>query len=148
LTVSAGVTLGEKLRFPAEKILSGFDWTQDHPIVDACREQAKGEPPRDVSTREAAAVLRAIRPAAGYFGASQNGLISVGDDGSLRFEPSVDGRHTYLTFDESQAERLREAYFELVSAMPAARESPDFLKKQIEEEKQEELKKKQQKPIG
>ncbi len=144
--IAVGAALGEKPRFPGEKILAGFDWTEDHPIVDAYRECT--EPVRDPSTRESAAVLHAVRPEAGYFAESRTGVISVGGDGNLRFEHSADGGHLYLTFDESQAGRLRETYVELVSGMPAARELPAFLKRFIERRKQRELPKQQQPPKG
>lgn len=141
--VTVGTTLGEKLRFPGETMLAGFDWAENHPLVDGYGESP--ESPRDVSTREAAAILHAVRPEAGYFGRSQPGVISVGEDGGLRFEASLGGKHRYLTFDEAQADHLRQTYVELVTAMPAARELPRFLKKRLEEEKQEELEKKLQK---
>ena len=139
---AVGAALGEKVGFPGEQLIAGFDWTENHPIVDAFREYV--EPPRDISTRESAAVLHAVRPESGYFAESQAGIITVGEDGSLGFKTATDGRHAYLMFDESQAGRLREIYPELVSARPAARKLPDFLQRRLEREKQEELKKQQE----
>ena len=66
------------------------------------------------------------------------------DDGRTRFTPSADGKHRYLTLDPTKKDQIVKTYTEIVSAEPAPRELPRFLKKLIEDEKKKEEEKKQE----
>lgn len=132
--VIVGASLAEDLTFPGDALAGGCDWTENHPIVEAYL--AAGAKP-EISAREAAVVLHAIRPDEGYFTESEAGNATVGADGSVTFEPGAAGRCRYLKFDPAQADAVQSTLVELVTARPAARELPDFLKRFIEREKKE-----------
>ncbi len=130
--VAAGREIGEAVLYPAASIERDFAWASHHPIVDAYR--AAGPMPYDAPTWALAPVLYSARSGHGYFQLSEPGTIVVNEDGRTGFTPSAGGRHRYLVLDASARERVLQAYIELVSAQPAPREIPDFIKRQIEED--------------
>ncbi len=140
--VAVGPDIGKQLLYPATSIENDFGWTAMHPIVDAYR--AFRPMPYDAPTTAMAAALYAVRPDEGYFQASEPGTITVLDDGRTRFTPSADGKHRYLTLDPTKKDQIVKTYTEIVSAEPAPRELPRFLKKLIEDEKKKEEEKKQE----
>jgi hypothetical protein len=134
--VASGAEVGAELLYPAASIEHDFGWAENHPIVDAYR--AHQEMPYDAPTWDMTAALYAVRPDEGYFRRSEPGTIRVLDDGRTEFTPSPDGAHRYLILEPAQKECIVEAYVDLLSAMPAPRELPRFLKRLIEQEKKEE----------
>jgi inosine-uridine nucleoside N-ribohydrolase len=139
---AVGPEVGEQLLYPASSIENDFGWTTKHPIVDAYR--AFRPMPYDAPTTAMAAALFAVRPDEGYFQVSEPGTITVLDDGRTRFTPSSGGMHHYLTLDPAKKEQIIKTYTEIVSAEPAPRDLPRFLKRLLEEEKKKEEEKKQQ----
>jgi len=135
--VTIGRAAGEALTLDRKTLATDVKWAERHPIVDAHR--AGPSSSSTVSTREAAAALYAVRPKAGYYQESEPGLVSVGADGALSFEPTAEGRHRRLGLASSNSEALRQLYADLISGQPSAREMPEFLKKFIEREKQKAL---------
>ena len=142
--VAVGQEIGDAVRFPASALDTQFDWTDKHPVIDAYR--AAGKMPYDASTWALAAALYSVRPDDGYFKRSEPGEIAIGDDGRASFTPGGHGRHRYLIFVPGQKPCIEDAYVELVSAEPAARELPGFLKRIIEEQKKEEEEKAAKEP--
>jgi inosine-uridine nucleoside N-ribohydrolase len=140
--VAVGPEIGEQLLYPAASIENDFGWTTKHPIVDAYR--AFRPMPYDAPTTAMAAALYAVRPDEGYFQVSEPGTITVLDDGRTRFTPTADGKHRYLTLNPDKKEQIVKTYTEVVSAQPAPRDLPRFLKKLLEEEKKKEEEKKQE----
>ena len=138
--VAVGWEIGEAVPFPASVFETQFDWTEKHPVIDAYR--AAGEMPYDAPAWALATVLYAIRPDEGYFKRSEPGEISIDGEGRAKFTPGGHGRHRYLIYDPGQQPCVDDAYVELVSAEPAARELPGFLKRLLEEEKKKEEEKK------
>jgi hypothetical protein len=137
--VAAGMEIGAGLPYPGSSITNDFGWAEHHPIVDAYK--AYRPMPYDAPSAALAAALYAVRPEAGYFRLSAPGVIRVSSDGKTSFSESADGRHRYLIADPAQKEAIVETYTKTVSAMPAPRELPNFLKRLIEQEKKEEEKK-------
>ncbi len=140
--VASGYEIGEALLYPAASIEKDFAWAENHPVVDAYR--AYKAMPHDTPTWDLSAVLYAVRPDQGYFKLSEPGTISVFDDGRTKFTPAPNGQHRYLILDPVQKERIIQTYTEWVSAQPAPREMPRFLKRLLEEEKKKEQEKLQQ----
>jgi inosine-uridine nucleoside N-ribohydrolase len=136
--VAAGMEIG--LLYPASSIQNDFGWAENHPVVDAYK--AYRPMPYDAPTTAMAAALYAVRPEAGYFRLSEPGVIRVSSDGKTHFSEAADGRHRYLIADPAQKEAILEICTKTISAMPAPRELPNFLKRLIEQEKKEEEEKK------
>ncbi len=134
--VASGVEVGDALHFPGESIEQDFGWAEHHPIVDAYR--AYNKMPYDTPSWDITAALYAVRPGDGYFSLSMPGTIAVLDDGRTEFGPSPSGKHRYLLLDESQRDRIVQTFREIISAQPAPRELPGFVRRAIaEREKQE-----------
>ena len=138
--VAAGTEIGADVLYPASSIANDFGWAENHPIVDAYK--AYRPMPYDAPSTAMAAALYAVRPEAGYFRLSEPGVIRVSSDGKTHFSEAADGRHRYLIADPAQKEAILEICTKTVSAMPAPRELPNFLKRLIEEEKKKEEEKK------
>ena len=67
------------------------------------------------------AALYAVRPQTGLLGLSQAGKIAVDGKGVTTFSPDPAGKHRYLTADDAQRARVREAISMLVSQPPQAK---------------------------
>jgi inosine-uridine nucleoside N-ribohydrolase len=138
--VAVSSEVGEQARFPGAVIEKGFPWAPSHPIIDAYK--AFQPMPYDAPTTSLAAALYAVRPEEGYFQLSEPGTITVAEDGGTKFTPSADGKHRYLTLDPAKQELVVKTYADIVSAEPAPRELPRFLRRLLEEEKKKEEEKK------
>jgi hypothetical protein len=114
------------LRFPAEV---EYGWTDNHPVDDALR--ASGG---DGETSALAAALYAVRPQMEGFELSEPGRIVVDDGGQIRLEGAPSGQHHLLGAEDETLLRL---YREIITAEPAPREPPDFIKRAVEQEKEE-----------
>jgi len=134
--VASGAEIGAELLYPGASIEHDFGWTEHHPLVDAYR--AHQEMPYDAPTWDMTSALYAVRPDEGYFRLSEPGTIRVLDDGLTEFTPSADGKHRHLILEPAQKECVVEAYVDIVSAMPAPRELPRFLRRLLEQRKKEE----------
>jgi hypothetical protein len=64
-------------------------------------------------------VLYAVRPDRGYFGLSAPGQVTVEVDGFTRFTPTPEGRDRFLTLNDVQAARVKEALVQLASQPPS-----------------------------
>ncbi len=115
--VTSAFDIGESIAYPAQNIGADFAYRAHHPLVDAYR--AYKPMPYDEPLWDPTAVLYAVRPDSGYFGTSPGGQISVDDQGVTTFTPGESGRQRYLTADDAQRARVREAISMLVSEPPA-----------------------------
>jgi inosine-uridine nucleoside N-ribohydrolase len=111
--VASGFEIGRFIKYPARSIENDFAWTPRSPVVDGYRAYMKM--PYDRETWDLTAALYAVRPEAGYFGLSQPGTIIVGQKGETSFAPSPQGRHRYLTVDDTQRARILEAFLYLAT---------------------------------
>lgn len=117
--VAVGTEVGAALPYPAASIEADFAWAPVHPVVDAYR--VFKTMPYDAPASALAAALFAAHPGDGYFGISEPGTITVGDDGRTTFTPGPEGRHRHLIADPAQKDRVIKTYRDLVSARPAPR---------------------------
>lgn len=114
--VASGFEIGLAIQYPAVSIERDYAYVEHHPLREAYT--LYGKMPYDRPTWDLTSVLYAVRPDRGYFGVSEPGTISVDDQQLTRFKPSGDGRHRYLTVDEQQIVRVREALVQLASQPP------------------------------
>ncbi len=138
--VASGVEIGDALRFPGESIENDFGWAENHPIADAYR--AFKQMPYDTPSWDITAALYAVAPDENFFSSSEPGTIEVLDDGRTQFKPSHAGKHRFLILEESQKERIIQTFRETISAQPAPRELPGFLRRLIAEREKKEAEEK------
>ncbi len=115
--VTSAFDIGESIQYPAASIAADFRYQPHHPLADAYR--AYRPMPYDEPLWDPTAALYAVRPDEGYFGLSPNGQIAVDAAGKTTFAPSDSGKQRYLTVDNAQRARVREAISMLVSEPPA-----------------------------
>jgi len=115
--VAVGTEVGAAVPYPARSIEQDFAWATAHPVVEAYR--ANQVMPYDAPSQAVIAALYAANTSEDYFRLSEPGIITVGDDGTTRFSPSVGGKHRYLMVDLSQKERIAKAFTALASAKPS-----------------------------
>jgi hypothetical protein len=112
----SGFEIGIALPFPAMSIARDFAYVAHHPAAEAyC---LYNPPPHERPTWDLTSVLYAVLPDRGYFGLSPAGRVEVQADGFTRFEPAADGRDHFLTLNEQQVIRTREALVQLASQPP------------------------------
>ena len=114
----SGYEIGAAIKYPAVSIQRDFRYTQHHPLREAYELYRKM--PYDRETWDLTSVLFAVRPDRGYFGLSPRGTIHVDDRKVTQLTPQSDGTHWYLTVDEEQIVRVREALVGLASQPPEA----------------------------
>jgi inosine-uridine nucleoside N-ribohydrolase len=117
--VASGFEIGLAIQFPAVAVERDFRYVIHHPLREAYG--VFMEMPYDRPTWDLTSVLYAVRPDRGYFGLSEPGTIRVDEQGLTRFSASAGGRHRYLTVDDHQIVRAREALVQLASQPPEKR---------------------------
>ena len=114
--VTSGFDIGESIRYPAASLGADFRYLREHPLADAYR--AYRRMPYDEPLWDPTAALYGVRSDRGYFNLSPPGNISVDDKGNTTFTPSQGGKQRYLTVDDVQRARVREAISLLISEPP------------------------------
>lgn len=114
--VWSGFEIGIAVPYPAISIDRDFAYVQHHPAAEAYR--LYNPPPHERPTWDLTSALYAVMADRSYFGLSQPGRVTVEPDGFTRFTPEPNGRDRYLTLEEAQKPRLREALVELASQPP------------------------------
>ncbi len=106
--------VGKAIPFPASAVEKDFPAnTPDHPVAAAYA--AWQAMPYAAPTTALAAALYATRQKETYFKA-ETGTVSVGADGKVSFVASASGKHTQLSVDPAQRDKVLAAYVELVTA--------------------------------
>jgi purine nucleosidase len=114
--VWSGFEIGIAVPYPAVSIERDFAYVPHHPAAEAyC---LYNPPPHERPTWDLTSVLYAVRPDRGYFGLSSPGQVTVEKDGFTRFTPAPGGRDRFLTLNDIQAARVKEALVQLASQPP------------------------------
>lgn len=132
--VAVGSEIAEQVTFPYASLDKDFAWSPAHPVVDAVR--AGSPQPKDIPALTPSAALFAVRPDAGLFQRSAPGTITVDDSGATHYSASASGKHTYLTVDPAQREKIQATFVELASAKPVPRQ-PRFRPNQQQQQQQQ-----------
>lgn len=115
--VWSGFEIGIAATYPHRSIERDYNYVKHHPLKEAYT--LYEPPPHDRPTWDLTSVLAVVWPDRGYFGMSEPGTVVVDDDGFTRFEPSDDGKHRFLKFDnDAMIARVREAMVQLCSEPP------------------------------
>ncbi|QDV32849.1 nucleoside hydrolase [Tautonia plasticadhaerens] len=118
--VFSGFEVGNAITYPAASIERDFSYVDRHPIAEAY--QGYEPTPHERPTWDLTSVLYGVEPDRGYFDLSPPGRVVVDDDGHTRHLADPEGPHRYLIASASQVVRVREAFAQLVSQPPDARE--------------------------
>jgi Inosine-uridine preferring nucleoside hydrolase len=114
--VWSGFEIGIAVPYPAVSIERDFGYVPHHPAAEAyC---LYNPPPHERPTWDLTSVLYAVRPDRGYFGLSSPGRVTVEEDGITRFMPAPEGRDRFLTLNDVQAAKVKEALVQLASQPP------------------------------
>lgn len=108
--------VGIEIKYPATSIENNFSWTPYQPVVLAYKSYLPM--PYDRPTWDLTSVLYAIEGAGKYFGKSAVGEVSVDSIGITTFNPSVAGKHCYLTVDEEQTVLVKNRLIYLTTLKP------------------------------
>lgn len=114
--VWSGFEIGIAVPFPAVSIERDFRYVPHHPAAEAyC---LYNPPPHERPTWDLTSTLFAVYEDGGYFGLSAPGQVTVEPDGFTRFTEAPQGRDRFLTLNQIQAPRVREALVQLASQPP------------------------------
>jgi hypothetical protein len=115
--VASGFEIGAALRLPASSLESDFAYAPNHPVADAYR--LYRPPPYDKASYDLTSVLYGVRPDAGYFDLSDEGIIQVDEEGFTHFRRVESGKYRYLRLgSDAQRHRALEAMIHLASQPP------------------------------
>lgn len=117
--VFSGYEIGIAIPYPAESILRDYGYVAHHPLVESY--MVYMPPPHCRPTWDLTSVLFAVWPDRGYFGLSEEGAVSVADDGVTTFAPVAGGKDRFLTVAPEQITRITEAFVQLCSQPPTPR---------------------------
>jgi inosine-uridine nucleoside N-ribohydrolase len=115
--VWSGFEIGVAVPYPAVSIERDFAYVPHHPAAEAYR--LYNPPPHERPCWDLTSALYAVLPDRGYFGLSAPGKVSVESDGFTRFTLETDGRDRFLTLNELQITRVKEALVQLASQPPS-----------------------------
>ena len=113
--VWSGYEIGEALPFPRVVIQRDLDYLPHHIVKEAYL--LHSGPEHDRPCWDESSVLHAVFPERGFFGLSQPGRVTVGDDGFTRFQKKGT-RDRFLTMTATQQSRALEAIVHLTLQPP------------------------------
>jgi hypothetical protein len=116
--VWSGFEIGVAVPYPAASIERDFSYVPHHIAAEAYYWYKP--PPHCRPCWDLTSALYGIRPDRDYFGLSAAGRVSIGEDGFASFMVAENGRDHFLTVNEAQAVRVKEALVQLVSQPPQA----------------------------
>lgn len=114
--VASPFELGIKTCYPASSIGNDFGWAPANPIVEAYK--AYLPMPYDRPMWDPTALMYAVE-GEGWFTMSENGRISVTDEGATLFTPDPEGDRKYMAADSLQARAIVDHFVELIPFRPA-----------------------------
>jgi hypothetical protein len=109
--------VGDSLPFPGSALEKTFEWSPQHPAVDAYK--AAGTMSYNAPSYDLAAAHYAVHPDSGFFQLSEAGSLTVSDDGKFSFKPGA-GQVQSLKVDPAKKEALMLAMIEVLGTKPAA----------------------------
>jgi inosine-uridine nucleoside N-ribohydrolase len=114
--VTSPFEVGAKIKYPATSIENDFNWGIRHPMVEAYK--AYDEMPYDRPTWDLTSVLYVTEPDSAFWDVSPPGTIRIQEDGVSLFNADPQGKHTYFTVNDQQAQSIKEYFIRLISQKP------------------------------
>ncbi|MDX9883126.1 MAG: nucleoside hydrolase [Prolixibacteraceae bacterium] len=115
--VASPFEVGIKINYPGSSIANDFNWGMMHPVIEAYK--AYLPMPYDRPTWDLTAVLYTAEADSAFMTQSGKGIISVTDEGYTRFRPDQEGKHSYLSVTENQADQIKKYFVSLITQKPA-----------------------------
>lgn len=116
--LASGFHVGLSILYPASSIEEDFNYVDHHPLVEAYK--AYLPMPYDRPTWDLTAVLSVVEKDSAYFGFSPTGNVFVTPEEYI-FEEDEQGMRTFLTVSDTEAERIKEHFVDLISQSPKNR---------------------------
>lgn len=114
--VWSGFEIGIAVPYPAISIQRDYNYVPHHIVAEAyC---LYDPPPHERPTWDLTSALYAVLSDRGYFGLSESGEVAVEEDGFTAFRAKPGGRDRYLTLNQFQIARVKEALVQLSSQPP------------------------------
>lgn len=110
--------IGKEVIYSSSCIDNDFNWTKHHPLVDAYKRYRPY--PYDRPTWDLTSVYYAVNPLTNIFEKSSPGILTIDHKGFMFFEENKDGKHIVLTLPESNKNKLKNSFIELISQKPKA----------------------------
>ncbi len=108
--------VGKSILFPGECIENDFQWAEHNPLVLGYKSYLSM--PYDRPTWDLTSVLYAVERDQNYFSKSENGNITVDENGFTRFIERQDGNCVILSANPEQQERIKSRFIELITMRP------------------------------
>ena len=114
--------VGIRVTYPASSFANDFNFVEHHPLIEA--KKWYSPEPGNSATWDMTAVLYAVEGETGYFTLSEPGQVSLDWEPDIKhhivtnFTPGNNGKHFYLTIDETQADRILKRFLEIVPIDP------------------------------
>lgn len=116
--VTSPFELGIEVLYPGASIENDFNWAKPaHPVAEAYK--AYLPMPYDRPTWDLTALLYAVEGADGYFTISNPGVMSINDNGGMKFTETPHGNRRYLMSDSTQRANIVKHFVELITSAPA-----------------------------
>lgn len=108
--------VGAKIHYPASSIQNDFNWKTPNPLVVGYENYLAM--PYDRETWDLTSVLYAVEKDKNFFGSSGKGTVDIDENGTTRFTPSPQGKHSYLLVSEEQIAPIKEYFIKLITQKP------------------------------
>src|SRR5690606_25745597 len=108
--------VGKSVVYPSATISTDFNWTANHPLVDAYKRYRPF--PYDRPTWDLTSVYYAVEQRDNLLDVSKPGVLTVDDKGFTHFEERGNGKHYVLSVSSDNAKRLKDYFVNLIKEKP------------------------------
>ncbi|MBL1407623.1 nucleoside hydrolase [Sphingobacterium faecale] len=108
--------VGKSVVYPSATISTDFNWTANHPLVDAYKRYRPF--PYDRPTWDLTSVYYPVEQRDNLLDVSKPGVLTVDDKGFTHFEERGNGKHYVLSVSSDNAKRLKDYFVNLIKEKP------------------------------
>lgn len=113
--ITSPFEVGLVIEYPGASIENDFAWAPQHPMVEAYKAYMKM--PYDRPTWDLTAALEVLEPNK-YMTLSEEGKITVNDDGITTFIPQKGGNQYYLMTNDDQNKQILDFFLKVIPSKP------------------------------
>ncbi|MBD1423079.1 nucleoside hydrolase [Sphingobacterium chuzhouense] len=108
--------VGTSVIYPATTIEQDFDWTANHPLVDAYKKYRSF--PYNRPTWDLTSVYYVVEQEENLLNISKSGTLKVDDEGFTHFSEQTNGKHYVLSITTDNAKLLQRYFIDLIKQKP------------------------------